>query len=379
MFPYCCYNSGMGNFFKLAHHGSSFSGSGSNERPEPQLDLATLIEAVDAELTSTLVRYADALPMSLITMGKYALAGPGKILSPRRGEPGEDPPRWPLIVLLSCQAASPPEQQDAWRQALPAAVAVEIAMAAADLLDELTDDDPSPFVKEYGHGQALNMGNLMLVMAQQALLWSARGSGAERALAALNALEEMLVRAATGQHLDMLYDGMGADDVSLEMSVQMTELKAGALVSGACRMGALMAGASDEVVDTLTRFGKELGSIAQLTNDIQDVIPQAVEADFERKTDLRQRKRTLPIVFTLGDDAPEPNAVQRAFRGSKVEGEDEEALRRAVVDAGGVQFTSLIMEVHRQHALEALEQLEKLRPGGRAVLAPLLPAEPAQE
>ena len=111
-----------GESFKMSHHDSPSSGPGLD------LDLSTLIEAVDAELTSTLVRYADAMPMSLITMGKYALAGPGKVLSPRRNEPGQDPPRWPLFVLLSCQAASPPQQHDAWRQALPAAVAVEIAM-----------------------------------------------------------------------------------------------------------------------------------------------------------------------------------------------------------------------------------------------------------
>src|SRR5207249_4723749 len=135
-------------------------------------------------------------------MGKYALAAPGKVLSPRR-----DPldaatlPRWPLFVLLSCQTASPPGSQNAWRSALPAAVAVEIAMTAADLLDEITDDDPSPFMSEYGQGQTLNIANLMLVMAQQTLAWSAQEGGGQRALAALNALQDMLVHAATGQHL----------------------------------------------------------------------------------------------------------------------------------------------------------------------------------
>src|SRR5436190_12904542 len=121
----------MGNVFKLRHHNSASSASGPAEQFQPGLDLSTLIEAVEAELTSTLVRYAgglpDGLPTSLITMGKYALAGPGKVLSPSRDEPGQDSARWPLLVLLSCQAASPPEQHDAWRQALPAAVAVEIA------------------------------------------------------------------------------------------------------------------------------------------------------------------------------------------------------------------------------------------------------------
>src|SRR5436189_5387074 len=102
----------------------------------------------------------------------------------------------------------------------------------------------------------------MLVMAHQAPIPDPRQ--------ALGALQDMLVQAATGQHLDMLYGRMGADEVTLEMSFEMTALKAGSLVSGACRMGALMAGAEERVVEELARFGKEVGSIAQLTNDIPE-------------------------------------------------------------------------------------------------------------
>src|SRR5436189_4621479 len=98
------------------------------------LDMAALIAAVDQELTSTLLRYSGSLPMSLITAGKFALAAPGKVMAARQTEAQDlnSLPRWPLLVLLSCQAASPPGSLDAWQQALPGAVAVEIAMAAAD-------------------------------------------------------------------------------------------------------------------------------------------------------------------------------------------------------------------------------------------------------
>jgi hypothetical protein len=51
---------------------------------------------------------------------------------------------------------------------------------------------------------------------------------------------------------------------------------------------------------------------------------------------------------------------------------DEEALRRAVVDAGGVQFAQLVMQVHRENCKQIIEELEALRPGARDVLAPLL-------
>ncbi len=380
--------------------------------PAPN-DIASLLQASYEALKAELLVYSDLLPRTLIEIGKLALSAPGKLM-------GEMPPpggaalparlpRWPLFVLLSYQAACEPDRRHTWPQALPAAVAVEIAMAAADLLDELADGDPSPVADRYGPAQASNTANLMLVMAQQILLRHAleQGTGtvAEARvntetetetgtgtglLAALATLQDTLVHAAIGQHLDMLYETMDADQVTLEMSARVTELKAGTLLAGACRMGALVAGADQRVVELITRLGKETGGIAQLINDVQDVLPRAgdrahaqPEADPETghepriqpKTDLQLRKRTLPIVFTLRDESPEPNAVQKAFRARPGRQDDttgEEELRRAVVQAGGVKFAELVMNVHRHNIEQALQELEALRPGARSVLSPLL-------
>jgi geranylgeranyl diphosphate synthase type I len=196
----------------------------------------------------------------------------------------------------------------------------------------------------------------------------------------------MLVEAASGQHYDMLYTQLDVSEVTPEMSLRMTELKAGALISGAFGIGASLAGAEARVVEILTRLGQEIGCIAQLTNDVQDVLPGNTGAPDEPghdfafpapKTDLRQRKRTLPIVFALRDDSPEPNAVQRAFQGEA--GISEEEMRRSVVEAGGLYFANLVAEVHRQRALEAVEELEALRPGARGILSPILPSTRAVE
>jgi geranylgeranyl diphosphate synthase type I len=180
----------------------------------------------------------------------------------------------------------------------------------------------------------------------------------------------------------MAYEKMGPHDVTPEMSGEMTDKKAGALMSGAFRMGALMAGAECDVVELLARIGRQLGGIGQINNDLQDVLPRQtiLEDPLEAqpltgpppKTDLRRRKRTLPIVFALRAEADESNALQVAFAGPPAESEDEEALRRAVEEAGGVNFAYLVIDVYRNNAAEALAALEELRPGSRRVLAPLL-------
>lgn len=357
-----------------------------------QSEIRQFLEATDEQLTAALLEYAALMPLSLVTIGKLALSAPGKVMSAvplmQQASPSlpSPLPRWPLYVIEAFRVGSQAGGAD-WREALPGAVAVELAMTAADLLDELTDDDPSPVIARYSPGQALNAGSLMLVMSQQVLLKAAQSSGNARYLAALAALQEMLVEAAVGQHLDMLYDRMAPDEVTLEMSADVTAKKAGALIAGAWRVGALISGADAPTVDLLTTLGREIGGIAQLSNDLQDVLPLDITLDAavglsdgpppERKTDLRLHKRTLPIVFTLRDDGDEPNPVQRAFRDPGYAATaDEEALRRAVLEAGGVRFAQLVMEVHAQNIRRLLAELEELRPGVSEMLAYLLPEGP---
>ncbi|MEA2575719.1 MAG: geranylgeranyl diphosphate synthase, type [Chloroflexia bacterium] len=357
-------------------------------------EIRQFLEATEEHLTEALLEYASIMPMSLINIGKLALSAPGKVLSavPRMQQAGgtlpSPLPRWPLYVIEAYRAgASYPE--DTWRDALPGAVAVEIAMSAADLLDELTDDDPSPVAEQYGPGQALNTANLMLVMAQQVLLKAAQSSTKDLYLAALAALQEMLVEAAVGQHLDMLYDGLPPGVVTLEMSADVTAKKAGALIAGAWRVGAVLSGAEAPVVDLLTRLGRETGGFAQLSNDLEAVLPLDISSSDVSlmdeggtpglKTDLRLRKRTMPIVFTLREEGEAPNPLQRAFSDPTYAASvDEDTLRRAIVEAGGVQFVQLVMEVHAQTIVQLLAELETLRPGATEALGYLLPVQAAE-
>ncbi len=343
-------------------------------------DIETALLAADDALKATLRRYADLLPPTLIRMGKTALGAPGKVMHWRAvtAEGGAAPtPNWPLMVFRGYRAALPREERHTWRRALPIVVSVEIMVAATDLIDEWTDGDPSAVISDYGPGQALNTASLMLVMAQQVLVWAAR-EGDDRAFVALSALQDLLVEAAVGQHLDMLYEGMGLDEVTPQMSGDMSEKKAGALISGALKMGGLKAGAQPEVVALLERFGRRVGGVAQTANDMRDVMPQRDSTDrlgqplTNPKTDIRKRKRTLPIVYTLREENDSPNPLQQAFSAPPAEDEDEEALRQAIVEAGGIEFASMALDMYRQDAAQALQELDALRPGALDELSFLL-------
>ncbi|MEO5954016.1 MAG: polyprenyl synthetase family protein [Chloroflexia bacterium] len=339
-----------------------------------------VLTEVDDALKATLRRYSSTLPTSLINIGKTALGAAGKVMHWRAvTDSGRVAPiaNWPLIVLRGFRAVSSPQDRNDWRRALSAAVSVEIMVAATDLIDEWSDGDPSAVISLYGPGQALNTASLMLVMSQQVLVWAAQ-EGEERALPALGALQDLLTEAAVGQHLDMMYEGMGLDEVTPQMSGDMSEKKAGALISGALKMGGLMAGASPDVLALLERFGRRLGGIAQTANDIRDVLPRSMTGDISGlptgnpKTDIGRRKRTLPIVYTLREENDAPNALQLAFGAPRADDEDDELLRQVIADVGGIEFAGMALEWYRQDAAEALTELEALSLGAQNELSFLL-------
>ena len=108
----------------------------------------TVLTTVDDALKATLLRYSSLFPLTLTTIGKTAqTSAPGKVMYWRAlTNQGLAAPHanWPMMVLRAFRAASAPGERRDWRRAIPAAVAVEIMVAAADLIDEWAGWRPSP-------------------------------------------------------------------------------------------------------------------------------------------------------------------------------------------------------------------------------------------
>ena len=83
------------------------------------LDLTPYLLAAKQELKSTLLNYADLLPGTLITMGKFALSGRGKLFSlpetptdDRQLASASGWPPWTADVLVACTAALEPDSRE---------------------------------------------------------------------------------------------------------------------------------------------------------------------------------------------------------------------------------------------------------------------------
>src|SRR5689334_14130766 len=171
----------------------------------------------------------------------------------------------PALAVLSAEVTGAPSEV-----AVPAAVAVELVHNFSLLHDDVMDRDverrhrPTGWVV-YGEGQAILAGNAMLTAAAQALV----GAGAEGARA-LPLLLDTIQELVSGQSRDLLLES--ADDAELDDVLRMEAGKTAALMACAAAIGAVAAGAAEDVVRRLSAFGFDVGMAFQLVDDLLGVI-----------------------------------------------------------------------------------------------------------
>jgi secondary thiamine-phosphate synthase enzyme len=110
------------------------------------------------------------------------------------------------------------------------------------------------------------------------------------------------------------------DDVALrgaypgdrESYLRVVRGKTAALFAAACACGALLSGATPEVVEALRRYGDLLGVAFQMADDMVDFSPSSGKPV---GLDIRQRVLSLPLIYAAEDRAVGPE-VRRLLAGA---------------------------------------------------------------
>src|SRR5207248_4446818 len=79
----------------------------------------------------------------------------------------------------------------------------------------------------------------------------------------------------------------------------MIDGKTAELIACCCQLGALYAGAREEVVQAVTRFGRWVGLAFQIADDLLDLVGDEGQTGKSLGTDLEQCKMTLPLLRLL--------------------------------------------------------------------------------
>ncbi|MCC7118018.1 MAG: polyprenyl synthetase family protein [Anaerolineales bacterium] len=264
----------------------------------------------------------------------------------------------PLLVLLAVSAA----RGAAWQIGLPAAAAVELVHNFSLVHDDVQDNSdkrrgrPTAW-KKWGVPMAINVGDALFVIGNQAILDLGKTLPASTVTQAASILSAACLDLTRGQYLDMSYEGR--TDLGLDEYWPMIGGKTSALLAACAELGALIGGANAEEREGYRLFGHHLGLAFQVQDDALGIWGDESVTGKSAASDLVEGKNSLPILFALEKI---PAFAKRWAQGSIQA--DEVAELAALLEREGAKTYAL--ETAQRETEKALTFLEKADPGGEA-------------
>ena len=268
----------------------------------------------------------------------------------------------PLLCLLACAAAG-----GDWRQALPAAAAIEIIHNFSLVHDDIQDNSPTRRGRAtlwtiWGQPQAINTGDAMFAMAHLALgRLTDRGVPAGTVVHALRRFDEMCVDLTRGQYTDMSFETRDSN-VTVDEYLAMITGKTAVLLSLCAELGALVAGADETRAGHFAKFGRDLGLAFQIQDDILGIWGDEDITGKSAATDIVTRKKTLPILYGLAKS----ETLRELYDDDNGEGEFVHRVVKALDEIGARQYA---VDEAERYSNGALTSLSAAQPGGPAAAA----------
>ncbi|MFJ7202322.1 family 2 encapsulin nanocompartment cargo protein polyprenyl transferase [Streptomyces sp. NPDC098789] len=289
---------------------------------EAALLLARTRETVNPRLRRTV----EGLPGSMRSVAMYHFGWEQADGTPAAGQAGKA--IRPALVLASAQALGGHAED-----AVPAAIAVELAHNFTLLHDDVIDEDVrrrgrATAWSVFGVPEAIISGDAMMALALQQLAEDPHPASG-RASARLSAC---VIELCGGQQADIGFERR--ERVSLDECLSMAMAKTGALLGCACALGALYAGAGPEEVDAMDAFGREAGLAFQLIDDLIGIWGDPEHTGKPAGADLKARKKSLPVVAALTSGTA-AGAELAALYAGPMEAADVRRAADAVERAGG--------------------------------------------
>ena len=266
------------------------------------------------------------------------------------------------LVMMGYRAATGEEP----RQILDPAAAVELLQSYLLIHDDVMDRSDlrrggptvhRMFSERYGDewlgiSLAITVGDLADSYAQQLIAES--DFPPENVLAALGVYNTMVEYTGYGQILDLLGPHVEADvDYVLKTHLLKTSMYT---FIGPLLLGATLAGADQDLMEALARYGASAGIAFQLHDDYLGLYGEEEVIGKPATSDLEEGKRTVLVVEALRRAGEGEREALLAALGKKgITREELEAVRRIVRETGALEFSRELEEQHLREAIEAVE------------------------
>ena len=153
--------------------------------------------------------------------------------------------------------------------------------------------------KKWDANKAILSGDSMLVLAYQRM----QQCDARYLQAVMEVFTETALEIGEGQEYDMSFETR--NDVTEDEYIEMIRLKTSVLLACAMKIGAILAGAPEEDVENLYKFGEQLGLAFQLQDDLLDVYGDPAVFGKTIGGDIASNKKTYMLINAVNRATPE--------------------------------------------------------------------------
>jgi heptaprenyl diphosphate synthase len=207
----------------------------------------------------------------------------------------------PLLTLISSHFGDPTR-----KEVIPAAVVCELTHLATLYHDDVMDEAPLRRGVESANNR---WGNTIAILTGDYLFSKASDLLADLGPEAVRLQARTFERLVIGQIMETQGPQNGEDPLAHYLRVVGD--KTGSLIATSARFGALLSGANRETVETLTKFGEQIGIAFQLADDVIDIASESSQSGKTPGTDLREGVPTLVTLNVMASDKAEDAELKR--------------------------------------------------------------------
>lgn len=313
----------------------------------------SMLPAIESELQRQIARLDEPRTRPFYDMLTYHMGWTGEGAGPE----ATGKRIRPLMVLLTTAAC-----ETEWLHAVPAAAAVELVHNFSLVHDDIQDNSDkrrgrATTWKIWGMPMAINAGDALFVLSNQAIIDLSANYPAETVVKAASVLHNTCLDLTRGQFLDMSYEKR--DDLGVEDYWPMIAGKTAALLSACCHIGSILGGADESKQDAYRSFGHAVGLAFQVQDDILGIWGDEAITGKSAASDLLEGKKSLPVLHGLS------KGIKFAERWAKgaIQPDEVEEMAQVLASEGSYEYTH---GMSRQMTTLALDSLREAGPQGEA-------------
>ena len=211
----------------------------------------------------------------------------------------------PFLCVATCRAAGGPEGR-----ALLTAACIELFQHWILIHDDIEDaselrrGEPT-LHRKYSAALALNAGDALHARMWGALISNDRSLGMSTTLRIMDEFSRMVNETTEGQHMELGWVNAKRWDLGeADYYTMCTKKTSWYTVASPCRLGAIVAGAGEEILNPLREFGLKLGVAFQIQDDALNLVGDEKKYGKAKSDDILEGKRTLILLHLLKTAKP---------------------------------------------------------------------------